>query len=78
MEPERLSDFLARVADYQRANPMLRKGQALFNVLHEERPEMALAVLATPLDPHRHDYYPSDTLAWIEEQFRAEVRPADG
>lgn len=73
----RLTDFLLRVAAYQRRNPRQRMGQALFNVLHDERPEYANAIRGTELDPFHSTSLPAETLCWIEQQFKAEAEAPD-
>lgn len=46
-----LYEFHQRVAEIQRNRPFLRKGQIMFNLLSEERPELAKLIVATDLDP---------------------------
>jgi hypothetical protein len=46
-----LAAFYEAVDTYHKANPLQRRGQALFNTLHEHRPELANRIRATPTDP---------------------------
>ncbi len=46
-----LAEFYNKVEQYHQDHPTYRRGQALFNVLHEVRPELANKIRATPTDP---------------------------
>jgi hypothetical protein len=46
-----LQTYYTRVREYQEQNPELRRGQALFNVLHDIRPDLAEMVRGTDIDP---------------------------
>lgn len=47
-----LNDFIVRVGeDMVKCGPQYRYGQALYNVLHEVRPDLARLVHATEADP---------------------------
>lgn len=46
-----LYEFHKRVAEIQLKRPFLRKGQIMYNLLAEERPELAESIQATALDP---------------------------
>ena len=57
-----LMDFLA-LANKPEAH--LRKGQHLFNLLHEHKPQLANQIRGTGLDPFYRDNRLDDVVAWI-------------
>lgn len=52
-------EFLITVGEVRNEHPELRYGQALFNTLVNERPELARKVQGTTMDPF-HAYNPED------------------
>lgn len=46
-----LHEFYAAVTDYREKYPEQRAGQALFNVLHDVRPDISEAIRGTSMDP---------------------------
>lgn len=64
-----IDDFTAVVAGYIHLNPNQRYGQALFNALHQERPDLSERIRATPLDPFYLDELISHTWDWILENW---------
>ena len=57
--------FLFAAQMEQRRRPEWRWGQTLFNVLHEMRPDLSMAVAATDLDPF-YDQHIDQFLTWAE------------
>jgi hypothetical protein len=62
-----------RVDRYRKEHPEQRYGQAAFNVLYDERPELANQVRATLLDPFHVDERLTAFLRFIEPHMRAQV-----
>lgn len=64
-------EFVVAAAREWVAYPSYRWGQALFNVLHSMRPELADEIRGTTMDPfHRDDMAPV-FLGWVATKLRA-------
>lgn len=57
-----LLEFLALA---NQETPPLRKGQRLFNLLHEHQPQLANQIRGTGLDPFYRENRLDDVVAWI-------------
>lgn len=79
-----LEQYMAHYAQYHRAHPHQRAGQAAFNALHDIEPEIANQVRGTDCDPFYRDSRMVAFTAWLigrldMEQYSQEVNnPDDG
>lgn len=64
-----LSDFYAGVAEYNKANPAQRHGQALFNYLWSVRPDLSEQIRSTELDPFYEDKRLPETYEWLMDNW---------
>lgn len=68
-EEQELQAFYLSWAEYHKANPAQRRGQALFNHLHDVRTDLAERIRGTNLDPFYDDSRLDDTLTWLHQQW---------
>lgn len=57
------NDYLTRAFRHQ---PHLRRGQAAFNTLWEERPDLAELVRGSDIDPYYRDELLDRFILWVE------------
>jgi hypothetical protein len=62
-------EFLATVKQTEADKPHWRRGQTVFNVLYQLRPDLAERIRTTDLDPFYLDNRVPWTLAWIEDEW---------
>jgi hypothetical protein len=65
-------EFVSEVVTYRIATRQ-RQGQAYFNVLCENRPDLSEQIRGTPLDPFYKDFVPGDCIAFVKSRW--DVRP---
>lgn len=68
-EEEEIQAFYVGWADYLRGNPAQRRGQALFNHLHDVRPDLANQLRGTDLDPFYDNSKVVDALEFIQQHW---------
>lgn len=67
-----LSEFYVFWGEYQAGNPHQRQGQALFNALHWERPNLANKIRGTHLDPFHRDERVAVVQEWLQDHWDEE------
>jgi hypothetical protein len=63
-------DYMIKVSKQQKKNPMLRKGQILFNEFYKIYPHEAGLITATELDPFYDDEIIDVFLVYIKKIFK--------
>ena len=63
-----LQELQGLVGKTQKEYPRWRKGQTVFNVLLDLRPDMAERIRGTELDPFHRDEVVPKLLDWLKEQ----------
>ena len=61
-----LEDYLEAVQSTIKAHPSYREGQAFFNTLALQRPDLSEQIVGTDLDPYATDKRIGGFLRWIE------------
>lgn len=64
-----LSEFYTFWGEYAAGNPHQRSGQALFNALNWERPNLANKIRGTNLDPFHRDERVSAVQEWLQDNW---------
>lgn len=63
------TEYCVKVGYYMANHPSVRQGQAFFNVLHEERPDLADEIMRVKLDPFHNEEVLPQFLEYVEENW---------